>query len=302
MTTIDELLAGAAVPTSPSDSFDVAKALRRLAADATRAAPPPDMARAAEAGQRLAVVCRWILNRPDAAVHVRRLATDTDDTERGEEYLDVDGALVFACLLYLTGHPESAQFWWQLAAGAGNRAAAYCLHLHHLALGESREAQHWLHQVTHSALDSEAPDTEFLACLEAAALYVRRNGSAASPPTGRLEMEVDRLATGGPCIIVRPPDRRLADWLHDFIRRCRPAADPPRCPTPLPAGRGGHRTDPARRPRGEDRPPCPTVVNSRPAPRSAPACGASHAAAPAAAGEPRSPTCCAASATASARA
>ncbi|MFD6750935.1 hypothetical protein ACFWDC_38360, partial [Streptomyces anthocyanicus] len=60
-------------------------------------------------------------------------------------HLDVDGALVLAYLLHLTGHPESAQFWWQLAAGAGHREAAYCLHLHHLALGEAREAWHWLH-------------------------------------------------------------------------------------------------------------------------------------------------------------
>ncbi|MBL1093138.1 MULTISPECIES: hypothetical protein [Streptomyces] len=45
------------------------------------------------------------------------------------EDLDVDGAQVFACMLSLADHPESAQFWWQFAAGAGNRAAAYCLHL-----------------------------------------------------------------------------------------------------------------------------------------------------------------------------
>ncbi|UNO43528.1 hypothetical protein [Streptomyces sp. MST-110588] len=217
--TIEDLLADAAVPVSSAASFDVAGALRRLATDAAQASPPPDMARAAQAGQRLAVVSRWILNEPDAAVHVDRLATDTVGTERGEEHLDVEGALVFACLLYLTGHPESAQFWWQLAAGAGQRAAAYCLHLHHLALGESREAQHWLHEVTHSVVDSDAPDEAFLACLETVALYVRRNGSAATPPTGGLEMEIDRLATDNHCIIVRGPDRRLADRLHDLVRR-----------------------------------------------------------------------------------
>ncbi|MDN3294923.1 hypothetical protein QWM81_12845 [Streptomyces ficellus] len=219
MNTIDELLADAAVPVSSRAALDVAAALRRLARDAAKASPGPDMARAAEAGKRLAVVSRWILNEPDAAVHVDRLAEDTDGTQRGEEHLDVDGALVFACLLYLTGHPESAQFWWQLAAGAGHRAAAYCLHLHHLALGESREAQHWLHKVTHYVVDSEAPDAAFLDCLELVARYVRKNGSAAAPPTGGLEMEVDRLATEDSCIIVRGRDRRLADHLHDFARR-----------------------------------------------------------------------------------
>ncbi|MFD9114871.1 hypothetical protein ACFV0V_42370, partial [Streptomyces bottropensis] len=103
-----------------------------------------------------------------------------------------------------------------------HRAAAYCLHLHHLALGETREARHWLHEVTDDVLDSEAPDSTFLATLEAVATYVRKTGSSrTNAPTGGLEMEVDRLATNktGSCIIVRRPDRRLADQLHDFTRR-----------------------------------------------------------------------------------
>ncbi|WP_329529620.1 hypothetical protein [Streptomyces sp. NBC_01462] len=98
------------------------------------------------------------------------------------------------------------------------RAAAYCLHLHHHALGESREVQHWLHVVTDDVLDSEAPDGTFLDRLEAVAMYVRRTGtSLASAPTVGLEMEVDRVATAkdDSCIIVQ----RLADLLHDFTRR-----------------------------------------------------------------------------------
>ncbi|WP_328663259.1 hypothetical protein [Streptomyces sp. NBC_00328] len=223
MTAIDDLLADARITTTLRDGFDVGAALRRLAADAAGAAarPNPDMLRAAQAGQRLSTVCRWILNKPDAAHHVDRLAQEPD-APLDVGHLDVDGALVFACLLHLTGHPESAQFWWQLAAGAGHRAAAYCLHLHHLALGEAREARHWLHEVTESVLDSEAPDNAFLAFLESVATYVRKSGlSHASSPTGGLEMEVDRLATAkaGSCIIVQRPDRRLADRLHDFTRR-----------------------------------------------------------------------------------
>lgn len=219
---LDALLADARIPTGPRDSFDVGAALRRLAADAATAATPhPDTVRAAQAGQRLSVVCRWILNKPDAAHHVDCLATEPQNPA-DDKPLDVDGALVFACLLHLTDHPESAQFWWQLAAGAGHRAAAYCLHLHHLALGELREAQHWLHEVTDDVLNPQAPDAAFLATLEAVAAYVRKTGtSLASAPTGSLEMEVDRLATGksGPCIIVQRPDRCLADRLHDFTRR-----------------------------------------------------------------------------------
>ncbi|AVZ71092.1 hypothetical protein SLUN_01345 [Streptomyces lunaelactis] len=219
--TIDELLADAVIPTSSPAAFDVGAALRRLAADAAQAGPPPDMARAAQAGQRLAVVSRWILNGPGAAAHVDRLADGPQATTVDEAQLDEEGAAVFACLLYLTGHPESAQFWWQLAAGAGHRAAAYCLHLHHLALGEMREAKHWRHQVTSSVIDADALDENFLTMLEVVARYVRQNGSTASPPTGGLEMEIDRLAEDGKnsCIIVRRPDRRLADRLHDFTRR-----------------------------------------------------------------------------------
>lgn len=222
MTAIDDLLADARIPIAPRNGFDVGAALRRLATDAAAVAakPHPDTVRAAQAGQRLSVVCRWILNKPDAADHVDRLAQEPDAVTA--DHLDVDGALVFACLLHLTDHRESAQFWWQLAAGAGHRAAAYCLHLHHLALGETREARHWLHEVTDDVLETEAPDGAFLATLEAVATYVRRTGSSrAGAPTGGLEMEVDRLATAKPgsCIIARRPDRRLADLMHDFTRR-----------------------------------------------------------------------------------
>ncbi|WP_269859170.1 hypothetical protein [Streptomyces sp. RPT161] len=219
--TIEDLLADAALPTTPPVAFDVGTALRRLARDAARTAPPPHMERTAQAGQRLAVVSRWILNGPGAAHHVDRLAQDTRSAPVEEDQLDVEGAAVFACLLYLTDHPESAQFWWQLAAGAGHRAAAYCLHLHHLALGETREAAHWRHQITHPIVEADAVDDDFLDCVEVVARYVRRNGSAASPPTATLEMEVDRLADDAtnPCIIVRRPDRRLADHLRDFARR-----------------------------------------------------------------------------------
>lgn len=216
--TIDDLLADAVVPTASSPTFDVGAALCRLAADAAQTAPPRDMVRAAQAGQTLAVVSRWILNEPDAASHVDRLARGPQTVPPGEEHLDIEGATVFACLLYLTGHPESAQFWWQLAAGASHRPAAYCLHLHHLALGERREAEHWRHEVM---IETDAPDEELLNNLEVVARYVRGNGSAASAPTGGLEMEVDRLADNGThsCIIVGGPDRRLADRLHNFTRR-----------------------------------------------------------------------------------
>ncbi|KUM99093.1 hypothetical protein AQI95_40610 [Streptomyces yokosukanensis] len=217
-TTLDALLDGARLPVSAPRRFDVAAGLRRLAADASRRTPTAEIARAAQAGQRLGVVCRWVLNEPAAADHVAKIAEDPDRGALTEDRMDVDGALVFACLLHLTGHPVSAQFWWQLAAGAGSRAAAYCLHLHHLVAGESRRAWHWFHQLTHSMADTAPPDAAFLEALEIFARYVRANGSRALPPTGRLENEVDRLAarTPGSSVIVARPDRQLVTHLQEF--------------------------------------------------------------------------------------
>ncbi|AVZ76854.1 hypothetical protein SLUN_36420 [Streptomyces lunaelactis] len=218
---IDDLLADSAIPPTQPRAFDVAAALRRLATDAALASPASEVLRASQAGQRLGVVSRWVLNGPGAAIHVDRLAEGPEGgVQLTEEQMDVEGALVFACLLYLTGHPESAQFWWQLAAGAGHRGASYCLHLHHLELGEAREARHWYHQVTQAPSDTSAPDDAFLEGLELFARYVRVNGSAASAPTGGLEAEVDRLASRNKsCGIVSRPDRRLAERLHDFTAR-----------------------------------------------------------------------------------
>ncbi|MBT2450782.1 hypothetical protein J7F03_27660 [Streptomyces sp. ISL-43] len=214
-TPIDELLDDARLPTPARSHFDVGAALRRLARDAAKAqAPAQDIERAAEAAQSLIVVSRWLLNQPNAAHHVDRLANSAKD-------LDIEGAAVFACLLHLTGHPESAQFWWQLAAGAGHRAAAYCLHLHHRALGESREAKHWRRQVMQAPIAPWDLTDTFLDGICTFARYVGANGSEATGPTGVLEMEVDRLAEDGEdaCIIVPRPDRRLADHLLDFARR-----------------------------------------------------------------------------------
>lgn len=217
--TIDDLLEDAAVPVVGNPHFDVGAALRRLAVDVGRssASPSTHLAGAARAGRQLSTVCRWAINAPSAPADISRLADAPTRGTQGE--FDEDGAAVFACLLFLTSHPESAQFWWQLSAGAGNRIAAYCLHLHHLALGEHREAAHWRHEVTAATTEGGGIDEVLLDCLSAVASYVRKNGSVSStPPTGQLEMEVDRLADddGG---ITGPPDRRLADRLREFANR-----------------------------------------------------------------------------------
>nr|WP_137951860.1 hypothetical protein [Streptomyces avermitilis] len=68
-------------------------------------------------------------------------------------------ALVLACVLQLTDTDEGARFWWQYAAGAGQAAAAYCLYLHHLALGESDTAD-WWHRQTDDVQPPPGPPAE----------------------------------------------------------------------------------------------------------------------------------------------
>ncbi|MFE1765707.1 hypothetical protein ACFW81_16025 [Streptomyces angustmyceticus] len=65
----------------------------------------------------------------------------------GHRILDPDGAVTLGCVLQLTARDDSARFWWQFAAGAGEMSAACCLYLHHLSLGETPEADWWRTQM-----------------------------------------------------------------------------------------------------------------------------------------------------------
>ncbi|CAM5342616.1 hypothetical protein [Streptomyces abikoensis] len=94
-----------------------------------------------EAGNELDLACVLVINAAEAAASLERFADD-----RG---IDPEGALVFACLLHVTGHTGAAGFWWQFAAGGGSRTAAYCLHLSHRRNGEFRDAAFWRAQAAH---------------------------------------------------------------------------------------------------------------------------------------------------------
>ncbi|MDX3528976.1 hypothetical protein P1P75_21720 [Streptomyces sp. ID05-39B] len=63
--------------------------------------------------------------------------------------------MVLACVLELTDTSDGARFWWQYAAGAGHGAAAYCLYLHLLALGEPDTVDWW-----HRQTDDVQPSPE----------------------------------------------------------------------------------------------------------------------------------------------
>ncbi|MEU2856763.1 hypothetical protein [Streptomyces syringium] len=97
-------------------------------------------------------------------LHVLCRTVVTQDLHKLGEFLarrilEPDGALVLGCVLQLAEREDSAQFWWQFAAGAGNRGAACCLYLHHMALGERREAGLWHQQAGLENLVPKTPET-----------------------------------------------------------------------------------------------------------------------------------------------
>jgi hypothetical protein len=75
-----------------------------------------------------------------AASSLRQFITDTLPAPQG--------ARVLGCVLQLTDAEDSARFWWQYAAAAGDHTACFLLHLHHTARGEPFAATWWLHQTT----------------------------------------------------------------------------------------------------------------------------------------------------------
>lgn len=89
----------------------------------------------AETVRDLETLCRTVVEREGALQHMSAFLS--------RRILQPDGARVLGCVLQLAGREDSARFWWQFAAGAGDVASAYCLYLHHLALGEVWEAELW---------------------------------------------------------------------------------------------------------------------------------------------------------------
>ncbi|MFJ2647355.1 hypothetical protein ACIO1C_11575 [Streptomyces sp. NPDC087420] len=138
---VELLLDDAEVLAGTYDNYDTDSALRRAAARAGERAeaasrPPGSGATAHEQAARdLDLAVALVLNAPEAAGCLAQLV----DHDR----IDPQGAVVFAALLHLTGHRDAAQFWWQFAAGGGNRTAAFCLFLAHQQRAEFRDAAHW---------------------------------------------------------------------------------------------------------------------------------------------------------------
>ncbi|MGW4904459.1 hypothetical protein ACWEO9_03915 [Streptomyces albidoflavus] len=133
-------------------------------------------------------------------------------------------ALVLACVLQLADTDDAARFWWQYAAGAGQSAAAYCLYLHHLSLGETDTARWW-----HSQMDTTAaaPTADHGERLDAASTttMLRVLHHLARHTTRQHSTTVTRLMTYMPTAVatgyLREPDMELPLPGPDFARTVR---------------------------------------------------------------------------------
>ncbi|MGW2250089.1 hypothetical protein ACWCXH_07805 [Kitasatospora sp. NPDC001660] len=118
--------------------FPCAVAAAPSLSDRVTAAPAPFPSEHEQAAHELDLATALVLGAPQAGHSLDLLVNS--------RRIHPEGALVFGCLLAVTGRDDPAQFWWQFAAGSGSATAAYLLHLHHLHLGETRDAGHWRDQ------------------------------------------------------------------------------------------------------------------------------------------------------------
>ncbi|MGW7263286.1 DUF6207 family protein [Streptomyces sp. NPDC054842] len=139
MTAIDALLARARLhhhPRVPADTIAYEDSSYFDAAPEASAPLPEELADDATATQHLDHLCEIVVTA--AAPTTLEFLTD--------QVPEPPGAWLLGCALHLAGVDDGARFWWQYAAGAGHRQAAYCLFLHHHARGEAHAAAFWYDQ------------------------------------------------------------------------------------------------------------------------------------------------------------
>ncbi|MFJ2007770.1 hypothetical protein [Streptomyces chartreusis] len=153
MTHVREMLSRALLVrdrTVPRDIVPPSKRTFRRDAFLTGTQPGKDSVASTEAAENLRTLCETLVTHMPATF-VSDFVTD--------QVPEPHSALVLACVLQLTDTDDGARYWWQYAAGAGLPAAAYCLYLHHLALGERATAAWW-----HRQTDDVQPPPEVPAC------------------------------------------------------------------------------------------------------------------------------------------
>lgn len=244
---VERLLAQARLePTTPCTAADIEDAERRVAARvaARRAgtAPPPTTPRTGtivpgcrhlvdETTRDLRVLCEVVVTRPRSLDHLGRFL----DTRLPEP----DGARVLGCLLFLAGCEDSARFWWQYAAGAGDPIAAYSLCLHHRAAGELEDAD-WWRQHTHltpATRDSkEATEYEITTALRLLAFW---RGDRTLPDSVRAVIEYVPAALAFVDedleLPLPVPESALTALMDTLTARTRPQAGSTSTHRPLPA-------------------------------------------------------------------
>ncbi|MFE6867130.1 hypothetical protein ACFVFS_11260 [Kitasatospora sp. NPDC057692] len=112
-------------------------------------APNPLSSDHQQAAHELDLAVSLVLAMPSAAASLTLLVDG--------EQIHPEGALVLGALLYVAGHRDGAQFWWQFAAGGGSYTSASFLSLLHRSLGEFLDAEVWRQQAEALAITPRAP-------------------------------------------------------------------------------------------------------------------------------------------------
>lgn len=189
---------------------------------------PPAKQSAVVAAEDLRALCETLVTHTPAT-DVADFVTDQVPEPRS--------ALVLACVLQLSETDDGARYWWQYAAGAGQAAAAYCLYLHHLALGEVDTARWWHRQtddVQPAPGDEPAPEADtgrpwnpadhrLTSQATTSLLRVLHHlaKSAERPRPAAVTQLMDYLPKAVACGYLRDPDVDLPVPDPDFARRIR---------------------------------------------------------------------------------
>ncbi|MEV2228250.1 hypothetical protein AB0H69_06665 [Streptomyces phaeochromogenes] len=145
------------------------------------------------------------------------------------------GARVLGCMLQLSEREESARFWWQYAAGAGDPAASYCLYLHHRALGEHGAADWWhtQHAQTDVVVDDETgPEVEITTTLRILRALKPDDSPVPEPVNAVLHYVPVAVAFVDDDLDLPLPDPDFTDRIRALTARTStaPASSPPTAP------------------------------------------------------------------------